>query len=374
MNQPAKETRPVSKLFSPIHLRDLELRDRIVVSPMCQYQADDGAMNDWHLMHLGHLSMGAGALLFTEATHVSAQGRISPRCAGLWNDAQQAAMTRVVQFCQTHGAAKLGTQIAHAGRKASTNPPLKGSAPLTAAEGAWNTVGPSPIGFAPDWHVPEELDRAGLDRVKEEFVQATRRSDEIGFDVLELHGGHGYLLNQFFSPLSNQRSDEYGGSLEKRIRYPLEVFEAVRAAWPAEKPLGIRISAIDWVEGGSTVEDTAVFSQALQDLGCDFIDITSGGVDHRQKITTGPGYQVGFASAVKKEIDIPVMAVGLIVQPQQAEEIIADNHADFVMLARGVMDDPHWAWHAAHALGAETIYPDQYVRCAPHLWRGAAQK
>ena len=364
----------MSKLFSPIHLRDLELRDRIVVSPMCQYTADDGVMNDWHLMHLGQLSMGAGALLFTEATHVSAQGRISPGCAGLWNDEQQAAMQRVVAFCQTHGVAKLGTQIAHAGRKASCNTPLNGSAPLAANEGAWQTVGPSPVGFAPDWHVPEELDRAGLDRVKQEFVQAARRSDEIGFDVLELHGGHGYLLNQFFSPLSNQRSDDYGGTVDKRIRYPLEVFEAVRAAWPAEKPLGVRISAVDWVEGGTSVEDTIVFAQALQDLECDFIDITSGGVDHRQQITTGPGYQVEFASAVKQKIDIPVMAVGMIVRPQQAEEIISEGHADFVMLARGVMDDPHWAWHAAHALGVETVYPDQYIRCAPHLWRGAAQK
>lgn len=364
----------MSKLFSPIHLRDVELRDRIVVSPMCQYLSDDGVMNDWHLMHLGQLSMGAGALLFTEATHVSAQGRISPKCAGLWNDEQQEAMRRIVKFCATHGLAKMGTQIAHAGRKASCNPPLNGSAPLSADQGAWQTVGPSPIGFAPDWHVPEELDRAGLDRVKGEFVQATRRSDEIGFDVLELHGGHGYLLNQFFSPLSNQRSDEYGGSVENRIRYPLEVFEAVRAAWPSGKPLGVRISAVDWVDGGSTVDDTVVFSKALQDAGCDFIDITTGGVDHRQSITTKPGYQVEFASAVKSKIDIPVMAVGLIVGPQQAEEIIAEGHADFVMLARGVMDDPHWAWHAAQSLGVETPYPDQYVRCAPHLWRGAAQK
>ncbi len=364
----------MSKLFSPIHLRELELRDRIVVSPMCQYSADDGVMNDWHLMHLGQLSMGAGALLFTEATHVSAQGRISPRCAGLWNDAQQAAMQRVVTFCRTHGVAKLGIQIAHAGRKASTNPPLKGSQPLTEEEGAWQTVGPSPVGFAPDWHVPHELDGAGMDQVKQEFVQATERSAALGFDVMDLHGGHGYLLNQFFSPLSNQRTDAYGGSVEKRIRFPLEVFEAVRAVWPKEKPMGVRISAVDWVEGGTSVEDTIAFAQALEELGCDFIDITSGGVDHRQKITTGPGYQVEFASAVKQKIGIPVMAVGLIVRPQQAEDIISDGHADFVMLARGVMDDPHWTWHAAQALGAETVYPDQYVRCAPHLWRGAAQK
>ena len=365
----------MSHLFSPITLRDVTFNNRVVVSPMCQYIChNDGAMHDWHLMHLGQFSMGAGALLFTEATHVSAAGRISPGCAGLWNDEQEAAMGRVATFCKEYGTAKLGTQIAHAGRKASCNTPLNGSAPLTDAQGAWPTLGPSPVGFAPDWHVPVEMDRGHMDKVKQEFVSAAVRSDRIGFDVLELHGGHGYLLNQFFSPLSNQRSDEYGGSLERRIAYPLEVFEAVRAAWPAHKPLGVRISAVDWVEGGSTVEDTVAFAQALEALGCDFIDITTGGVDHRQKITTGPGYQVEFASAVKRKLGIPVMAVGLIVSARQAESIIADGHADFVMLARGVMDDPHWAWHAAAELGVETIYPDQYFRCSPKVWRGAAQK
>ena len=282
----------MSHLFSPISLRSVELPGRIVVSPMCQYASDDGVMNDWHLMHLGQLSMGAAQLLITEATHVSGAGRITPRCAGLWNDEQEAAMHRVVEFCRQYGTSSLGIQIAHAGRKASCNPPLKGSAPLSEEEGAWQTVGPSAVGFAPDWHVPQALDRDGLAQVKQEFVDSAVRANRIGFDVFNLHGGHGYLLNQFFSPLSNQRDDEYGGDVHKRIRYPVEVFEAVRAAIPSDKPLGVRISATDWVEGGTTVEDTVVFVQALEEAGCDFVDITTGGVDVRQKIVTKPGYQV----------------------------------------------------------------------------------
>ncbi len=362
----------MSKLFSPIALRDVELPGRIAVSPMCQYAADDGVMNDWHLMHLGQLSMGAAQLLFTEATHVSAAGRLSPRCAGLWGDEHEAAMRKVVDFCRTYGTATLGIQLAHAGRKASCNTPLDGSAPLTGEQGAWQTLGPSAVGFSPDWHVPQAMDGDDLKRVKQEFVDAAKRADRAGFEVFDLHGGHGYLLNQFFSPLANLRTDEYGGDVHKRIRYPMEVFEAVRGAIPSGKPLGIRISATDWVEGGTTVEDTIVFAKALEEAGCDFIDITTGGVDSRQKIVTAPGYQVEHASAVKKQVAIPIMAVGMITEPRQAEEIIADGHADFVMLARGVMHNPRWAWHAAIELGAEIEYPAQYVRCSPALWRPAS--
>jgi len=326
-------------------------------------------MDDWHLMHLGQFAMGAAGLVFTEATHVSAEGRISPKCAGLWNDAQETSIKRVVDFCHAYGVAALGIQLAHAGRKASTHPPLDGGAPLRPEEGAWPTLAPSAVGFAPDWPVPQELDRAGMDKIKAEFVDAAKRCIRIGFDTIELHAGHGYLLNQFFSPLSNQRSDEYGGSVENRIKYPLEVFEAMRSVWPEDKPLGIRITAFDWVEGGTTVEDTIVFSKALEALGCDYIDITSGGVDHRQKITIGPGYQVGFAREVKKAVDIPVMAVGMITEAQQAEDIVARGDADFVMLARGMMDDPRWAWHAAAELGAKADYPPQYRRCSPEFWK-----
>ncbi len=361
----------MSQLFSPIELRGLRLDNRIVVSPMCQYISHDGLMDDWHLMHLGQMSMGAGGLVFTEATHVSDIGRITPRCAGLWNDAQEAAMKRVVDFCKAHGTACLGIQIAHAGRKASTLPPNAGGQPLAIADGGWQTLGPSAVPFDPNWPAPREMTLEDMARVKGEFVAAAQRAARIGFEILDLHGGHGYLLNQFFSPLSNQRTDAFGGSLEKRLRYPLEVFEAVRAVWPSQRPMGVRISAIDWVEGGSTVEDTMVFVQALRDLGCDFVDITTGGVDSRQSIKVGRGYQVPFARAVKQAVDIPVMTVGMIVDPLQAEGILAAGEADFVMLARGVMYDPRWAWHAAHALKEDIAYPAQYVRCQPKNWRRA---
>ena len=359
----------MSQLFSPFTLRSLTLENRVVVSPMCQYICNgDGQMHDWHLMHLGQLAMGGAGLLFTEATHVSAVGRISPRCAGLWNDAQEAAMKRVLDFCKAHGVAKTAIQLAHAGRKASTRPPNQGGQPLTGAEGRWTALGPSPIPYAPDWPNPEVLDRTGMNEIKAEFVAATERAARLGLDLLELHSGHGYLLHQFFSPLSNQRQDEYGGSLEKRLKYPLEVFDAVRSAWPAERPLGVRISAVDWVEGGTTLEDTISYTTALKELGCDFVDITSAGLDSRQRISLGKGYQVPFASAVKKAVNLPVMAVGMIIEPQQAEAIIAAGHADFVMLARGMMYNPRWAWHAAHELDAEVAYPAQYARCSPKRW------
>jgi len=359
----------MSVLFSPTKLRGLDLSNRIVVSPMCQYSSENGAMNDWHLMHQGQFAMGAAGLLFTEATHVSADGRISHKCAGLWNDEQEASIKRVVDFCKAYGVAALGIQLSHAGRKASSRPPRDGGKPLGAGEDAWQTVGPSALGYAPDWPAPRAMDKADMDQITAEFADAAKRCVRIGFDTVELHAGHGYLLNQFFSPLANQRTDAYGGSVENRMRYPLEVFDAVRAVWPADKPLGIRISAFDWVEGGTSVEDTIVFSKALEAAGCDYIDITSGGVDARQQITAGPGYQVGFASAVKKAVGIPVMAVGMITEATQAETILRDGDADFVMLARGVMDDPRWAWHAAVQLGAKADYPPQYVRCSPEFWQ-----
>lgn len=358
----------MSALFSAVKLRDLALSNRIVVSPMCQYVARDGCMHDWHLMHLGQFAMGAAGLVFTEAVHVSAIGRITPGCAGLWTDEQEAAMRRIVDFCRTWGVARIGVQLAHAGRKAACHIPLAGGRPLAEGEGAWQTVAPSAVPYAPDWPAPDALDGAGLAQVKAEFVASAQRCVRIGVDTVELHAGHGYLLNQFFSPLSNRRTDEYGGSLENRMRFPLEVFEAVRAVWPEDRPLGIRISAVDWVEGGTTIDDTIGFSQALAARGCDYIDITSGGVDSRQKIETGPGYQVGFARAVRQAVHIPVMAVGMITDAQQAEAVIAEGDADFVMLARGMMDDPRWAWHAAQSLGADTAYPDQYVRCRPDYW------
>ncbi len=357
-----------SALFSPIALRGLTLENRIVVSPMCQYNAAEGSANDWHLMHLGQFAMGAAGLVFTEATHVSAVGRISPKCLGLYSADNEAALKRVVDFCRQYGVTALGIQLGHAGRKASTHPPQEGGQPLGPAEGAWETLGPSALPYAPDWHVPHALDDAELDAIKAEFVAATERARRIGLDVIELHAAHGYLLHEFLSPISNRRGDGYGGDLAGRMRFPLETFEAMRQAWPADKPLGVRISATDWVEGGWSLDDSVAFARELAARGCDFIDVSSGGLDPRQKIETGPGYQVPFATRIKAEVGIVTMAVGLITEARQAERIVADGQADLVAMARAMMFDPRWAWHAAKELGAETAYPERYKRCAPGRW------
>ena len=360
-----------SQLFSSFTLRGLTLPNRIVVSSMCQYNAENGNANDWHLMNLGQYCMGAAGLVMTEATHVSAVGRITHKCLGLYSDDNQQALQRVVDFCRQYGVSALGIQIAHAGRKASVQPPLDGNQPLAADENPWQTVAPSALPYAPDWHTPQQLDRAGLSEVKQQFVVSTKRAAEIGFDLAELHAGHGYLLHQFLSSLSNQRDDEYGGNSTNRMRFPLEVFEAVRAVWPDDKPCGIRVSATDWVDGGWTVEETVEFAKAIKDLGCDFIDVTTSGVDPRQKIPVGPNYQVPFAEQVRREAGIPTWAVGMIYQPQQAEDIITEGKADFVALARGMMYNPRWAWHAASELGANTEYSSMYARCQPGSWPGA---
>ena len=354
-----------SALFNQVSLRGLRLANRIVVSPMCQYAAQEGCANDWHLMHLGQFSMGAGGLVITEATHVSPEGRISPKCLGLYDDANEAALKRVIDFCKEYGVTAMGTQLAHAGRKASTHVPLDGGGSLGSDEGAWQTVAPSALAYAEDWHVPAELDRSGLDKVKQDFVAATRRSARIGFDLIEVHAAHGYLLHQFCSPLSNRRQDEYGGSLENRMRFPLEVFEAMRDAWPEDRPMGVRITGRDWVDGGWELDDAVAFAKALKELGCDFVDVTSGALDPRQEITVGPGYQVPFAERVRREADIHTWAVGLITEARQAEQIISDGQADMVALARGMMRDPRWAWHAAEELGADTPWSDMYVRASP---------
>jgi 2,4-dienoyl-CoA reductase-like NADH-dependent reductase (Old Yellow Enzyme family) len=358
-----------SALFTPFRMRDLELPNRIVVSPMCQYAAEDGSATDWHLMHLGQFAMGAAGLVITEATHVSAIGRITSHCLGMYGDENEKTVARVVAFCRKYGVAKLGIQLAHAGRKASTVPPSQGGKPLAAGQGAWETVAPSALPYAPGWHVPRALDNEGIKEVKQQFVDAARRAARIGFDLAELHAAHGYLLHQFLSPISNQRTDEYGGPLANRMRFPLEVFEAVRAAWPGERPLGVRVSATDWVEGGWTPEETVVFAGALKARGCDFLDVSSGALDPRQQIPFAPGYNVPFAEKIRRETGMATMAVGLITQPGQAEAIIAGGKADLIAIARGAMDDPHWAWHAARELGAETAYAPQYQRCTPAVWK-----
>lgn len=357
----------VSTLFSPITMRGLTLPNRIVVSPMCQYNSDEGSANDWHLMHLGSLSLGAAGLLMCEMTNVNPQGRITPRCAGLYSDANETALKRVVDFCRTYGVAKLGVQLAHAGRKSPTTPPAAGGKPLSKEEGGWTAEAPSALPYEAGWPVPHELTKDDIRRLIGEFATAAQRADRIGFDVIELHGGHGYLLHQFMSPLSNQRTDEYGGATVNRIRFPLEVFQAVRKVWPVDKPLGIRVSATDWVDGGWTPEETVTLAHELKALHCDFMDVSSGGLDPRQKIPLAPGYQVQFGEKVRKETGIKTMSVGLITDARQAEEIVSSGRADFVVLGRGVMYDPRWAWHAAEELGAETSYAPKMMACHPKL-------
>ena len=368
-----------SALFSPISLRGLTLDSRVIVSPMCQYSADDGSATDWHLMHLGQLAISGPGLLIIEATGVEARGRITHGCLGLYSDANEAALARVLAFCRQHGKAKIGIQLAHAGRKASAHRPWEGRGALSAAEGAWETVAPSPLpgstagsgttsASSTGWPLPRMLDRAGMDEVRNAFVQAARRSDRLGIDLIELHMAHGYLMHSFLSPVSNQRNDAYGGSIENRMRFPLEVLDAVRALWPERKPLGVRISASDWVEGGWTVADSVVFAKAVKARGCDYICASSGGVSEHQKIRLEPGYQVPFAERIRRESGITTMAVGMILEPAYAESLVSDGKTDMVALARGLLYDPRWAWHAAEALGAEAAYPLQYERSRPSKW------
>jgi 2,4-dienoyl-CoA reductase-like NADH-dependent reductase (Old Yellow Enzyme family) len=357
-----------SALFSPITLRGLTLPNRVVVSPMCQYNSENGSAGDWHLMHLGQMSLGAGALVMTEMTNVNPVGRITAKCAGMYSDENEAAMKRVIDFCRKYGVAKHGIQLAHAGRKGSTLPPAQGGKPLKPGEdGGWRTKAPSAIPFAPDWPVPEALTRQEIQELVEQWVSAAKRAERIGYDLIEFHGGHGYLVHQFLSPLSNQRTDEYGGSLENRMRFPLEAFAAVRAVWPADKPMGIRVSATDWMDGGWTPEETVLFARELKKLGCDYMDVSSGGLDPRQKIPLALGYQVPFSEKVRKEAGIPTMSVGLITEPKQAEDIIASGKADMIAIARGAMWNPRWAWHAAEVLGADTAYAPKMMACHPKL-------
>jgi 2,4-dienoyl-CoA reductase-like NADH-dependent reductase (Old Yellow Enzyme family) len=358
-----------SQLFTPISLNQIELPNRIVVSPMCQYMANDGSATDWHLMHCGQMSMGAGALLILEATHVAPEGRISHRCLGLYSDENEAAIKRVVDFCKAHGVAKMGIQLAHAGRKGSAHTPFESVSPLGPDEEPWTTLAPSALAFGPDWPVPQAMSADRLKNVKQQFVDSAKRAVRVGFDVVELHMAHGYLLHEFVSAISNQRQDDYGGSAEKRMRYPLEVFEAVREVVPHDRALGARISATDWVDGGITPDEMVSLARSLKSLGCDFVDVTSGQLDPRQKIPFAPGFNVPFTRRVREEVGLTTMAVGMITKPQQAEEIVASGGADLVALARGVMDDPRWAWHAARELGAETGYPMNYQRCHPSVWR-----
>ena len=355
-----------SKLFTPFNIGPLELANRITVAPMCQYSAVDGTMNDWHLMHLGNLALSGASLLVIEASGVLPEGRITPQCTGLYSDANEAAMARVVQFVRSISPVRIGIQLAHAGRKASAERPWEGRGALH-NDAAWPTVAPSALALAPDWPVPSALDRAGMDAVRNAFVASAHRAARLGLDLIEMHSVHGYLLHEYLSPLANRREDEYGGSLENRMRFPLEVFTALREAWPG-KALGAKIPGSDFAPGGWTPDDAVVYARALKALGCDYVTLSGGGTVLDAKVPVSPGYQVPFAAQVKRETGITTGAVGLITDPQQAESIVAEGQADFVALARALLFDPRWGCHAAVVLGGDVKYAPQYARSHPKLW------
>jgi 2,4-dienoyl-CoA reductase-like NADH-dependent reductase (Old Yellow Enzyme family) len=360
----------MSMLFSPIKLGPLELANRIAIAPMCQYSADEGLATDWHMIHLGQLALSGAGILIIEATAVTPEGRISPDDLGLWSNEHAAALEPVIHAMRRHSPIKIAIQLGHAGRKASSEVPWKGGANIPPdRERGWQTVAPSGVPHADGETVPLALDAAGLQRVKEGFAAAARRADALGLDAIEIHGAHGYLLHQFLSPLSNRRTDEYGGPLENRMRFPLEVFDAIRAAVSPEMAVGMRISATDWVEGGWDLEQSLAFTRALEERGCQFIHASSGGLSPLQKIPVGPGYQIEFAARIRQQTSMPVIGVGLITEPKQAETIIQTGQADMVALARAMLYDPRWPWHAAAELGASVSAPPQYWRSQPHEFR-----
>jgi 2,4-dienoyl-CoA reductase-like NADH-dependent reductase (Old Yellow Enzyme family) len=362
----------MSALFSPVTLAGLTLPNRIVVSPMCQYSANDGVASDWHMTHLGMLANSGAALVVVEATHVERRGRITHGCLGLYSDACEAALTEVIAHCRRIGTAKFGIQLAHAGRKASSQRPWQGGKALPAGEDPWPTIAPSALPFGPGWHTPAAMNEDDMARVSEAFCHAARRALRIGFDAIELHFAHGYLLHSFVSPLSNKRNDEYGGALAGRMRYPLEVVKAVRAVVPRDVPLGARITGTDWLDGGMTADDAVALTHALKQAGLDYVDISSGNITPDSRPPNDPGYNVPIADRVRRETGMATRVVGLIANAKQAEDIVAGGKADMVTLARGFLDDPHWGWHAAEALGAEVRRPVQYERAGPSLWPGAA--
>jgi len=352
-------------LFEPIKLRGLTLANRIVVEPMTQFSTDDGVAGDWHLMHLGQYAVSGAGLVLTESTYVAPEARNTPMCLSLYSDEQEQAIARIKRFFDAYGTARFGVQLCHAGRRASAKEPWLGGGSRGVGDGGYATWAPSALPVAADWPPPRALDAVEMQRVRDAFVAATRRALRAGADVIELHCAHGYLLHQFLSPLSNRREDAYGGTLHNRMRFPLEVFDAVRGAWPADKPLGVRISATDWVDGGWDLAQSVAFAQALDARGCDFIDVSSGGLSTEQKIVVGPAYQTPFAAAIKAAVNMKVIAVGLINDAHQAEAILRAGKADMIGLARAMLYDPHWPWHAAHALGVALDYPRQYERAHP---------
>jgi 2,4-dienoyl-CoA reductase-like NADH-dependent reductase (Old Yellow Enzyme family) len=351
----------MSKLFSPLQLRELTFKNRIFVSPMCQYSSDDGMPTDWHLVHLGSRAVGGAAMVCVEATAVSPEGRISPSDSGIWSDRHAEAFARITTFIREQGSIP-AIQLAHAGRKAGTDRPWTGGKPVDPSRGGWQPIAPSPIPFAPGYQTPREMTTADIDAVAAQFSAAARRALTAGFQVVELHMAHGYLMHEFLSPLSNHRHDDYGGSLANRMRLPLRVAGAIREIWPARWPVFVRISATDWKEGGWDLGHSIELSKALAAIGIDLIDCSSGGMAYDAKIPTDPGYQIPFADAIRREANIATGAVGLITTAHQAEEIIATQKADVVLLARQLLRDPYWPLHAAKELGVDVPWPDQYQR------------
>lgn len=354
----------MSKLFEPFKIREIEFRNRIFVSPMCQYSSEDGMPSDWHLVHLGSRAVGGAALVMVEATAVSPEGRISPFDSGMWSQDHGRAFKRIAAFIRDQGAAP-GIQLAHAGRKAATDVPWRGGKPLSESEGAWRPVAPSPIAFDEESQRPREITREDMEEVASQFLAAARYSLEAGFEILEIHMAHGYLLHEFLSPLSNRRTDEYGGALENRMRFPLRIAKDLRKAWPGHLPVFVRISCTDWIEGGWDLTQSVELCRRLKVLGIDLVDCSSGALAPCAKIPAGPGFQVPFAAAVRQEAKIPTGAVGFITDPAQAEQIIATGGADVVLLAREFLRQPYWPLHAAKALHADIPWPRQYLRAKP---------
>jgi 2,4-dienoyl-CoA reductase-like NADH-dependent reductase (Old Yellow Enzyme family) len=356
----------MSKLFEPFQFGSITLPNRIVIAPMCQYSAEDGCMTDWHLIHLGHLALSGAALLTIEATAVSPEGRITYADVGLYSDRAEGCLGRTIEGIRRHSPIPIGIQLAHAGRKASTQVPWLGGAQIRPdAENGWQTLAPSAIPFASGQAAPAELTREQMTEIRRAFVSAARRTVTIGIDLIQLHAAHGYLLHQFLSPISNRRADEYGGSLENRMRFPIEVFEAVKDVVPSDYPVSVRVSGTDWIEGGWAIEETIILCRELERRGCDAIHVSSGGLAPEQKIPVGPSYQVPLARSVKTAVRIPVVAVGLITGFEQAEAIISTGDADFIALARGILYDPRWPWHAAAFFGEQIRAPKQYLRSEP---------
>jgi 2,4-dienoyl-CoA reductase-like NADH-dependent reductase (Old Yellow Enzyme family) len=355
----------MTQLFTPLTLRGLTLPNRIMIAPMCQYSADNGAATSWHLMHLGTLAISGAGLLCIEATAVESDGRITPGCLGLWDDRTEAALVPVMDTIRKYSKIPVAMQLAHAGRKASSRVPWEGGQQIPISEGGWLAHAPSAVPYKAGEAAPLALDAAGLDRVRDAFVDSARRASHLGMDAIEIHAAHGYLIHEFLSPLANQRTDQYGGTLENRMRFPLELFAAVRDAFPLDKPVGVKVSATDWVTGGWDLEQTIAFARQLQQRGVDWIDVSSAGLSPLQKITLGPGYQVPFAEAIKQATGVTTIAIGLVTEAQQAEAILASGKADMIGLARGMLYDPRWPWHAAAQLGASVQGPPQYWRSQP---------